>query len=50
MRARAGGMDAYLAASPLSDKDKKTRIAKVVQPDAGVKYSYGGGPNDSDVA
>ncbi len=49
-RERAGGMDAYLAASPLSDKDKKTRIAKVVQPDAGVKYGYGGGPNDSDVA
>ena len=45
----AGGMDAYLAASPLTDKDKKARIAAVVQPDAGVKYGYGSDRN-SDTA
>ena len=44
-----GGMDAYLAASPLTDKDKKARIAAVVQPDAGVKYGYGSDRN-SDTA
>ena len=33
----AGGMDAYFAVSPLTDKDKKARISKVVQPQAGVK-------------
>jgi hypothetical protein len=40
----AGGMDAYFAVSPLTDKDKKARISKVVQPQAGVKvrtrYGY----------
>jgi len=45
----AGGMDAYLAVSPLTEKDKKVRIAKVVQPDAGVKYGYGSDRN-SDTA
>jgi hypothetical protein len=39
----AGGMDAYFAVSPLSDKDKKARISKVVQPQAGVKYNYANG-------
>ena len=33
----AGGMDAYFAVSPLTEKDKKARISKVVQPQAGVK-------------
>jgi len=36
----AGGMDAYFAVSPLTDKDKKARISKVVQPQAGVKVRY----------
>ena len=45
----AGGMDAYLAALPLTEKDKKARIAAVVQPDAGVKYGYGSDRN-SDTA
>ena len=39
----AGGMDAYFAVSPLTEKDKKARISKVVQPQAGVKYNYANG-------
>lgn len=36
-----GGIEEYLKVSPLTATDKKARIAKVLQPDAGVKYGYG---------
>lgn len=36
-----GGIEEYLKVSPLTATDKKARIKKVLQPDAGVKYGYG---------
>jgi formylmethanofuran:tetrahydromethanopterin formyltransferase len=35
-----GGIDAYLAVSPLTDKDKKTRISRVTQTDAGASHIH----------
>ena len=44
-----GGIEEYLKVAPLTATDKKSRIAKVIQPDAGVKYGYGEN-RDSDTA
>ena len=35
-----GGIDAYLAVSPLTEKDKKTRISRVTQTDAGAPHIH----------
>lgn len=39
-----GGIDAYLAVSPLTDKDKKARVARVEQ-FVGIKYGGTGVTN-----